>query len=243
MVPRTSLTRKTAQFGAFQRGTPVALQGRVTLFQEPSQMRKLFSNHLLAGVTLAISMAATAAMSAQAPLAIASGRVTLAGTSNVHAYTAATTTVRVTAAKIGVVPDGAALWDRALDPGVIETFEIAIPAATLASPKGDLDKNMHKALKVEQFPDITFRLVRFDTKADAAGGPRAIGMLKIAGVEREVAVALTTKRSGAALTVHGSLDLLMTDYGVTPPKAMMGMLTTNPKVTITFDTVLAIPTT
>jgi polyisoprenoid-binding protein YceI len=242
MVPWSPPARKTPQFGAFQRGTPVALQGGVTLFQERSQMRKLFSNQLLTGVTLAIGMAASAAMSAQAPLAIASGRVTLAGTSNVHAYTAATTTVRVTAAKIGVVPDGAALWDRALDPGVIETFEIAIPAATLVSPKGDLDKNMHKALKVEQFPDITFRLVRFDTKADPAG-PRAIGMLKIAGVEREVAVALTTKRSGAALTVHGSLDLLMTDYGVTPPKAMMGMLTTNPKVTITFETVLAIPTT
>jgi hypothetical protein len=68
-------------------------------------------------------------------------------------------------------------------------------------------------------------------------------MLKIAGVEREVAVTMTTKRTGDALTVTGSLDLLMTDYGVTPPKAMMGMLKTDPKVTITFETVLAVPTT
>src|SRR5438874_3787171 len=167
-------------------------------------MRTLFATRLLAGTTLVVCMAAGGVTSGQAPLAIASGRVTLAGTSNVHAYTATTTTVRVMAARIGVVPGGATLWEHALDLGVIETFEIAIPAATLASPKGDLDKNMHKALKVEQFPEITFRLVRFDTKAEAAGAARAIGMLKIAGVEREVALAVTTKRAGATLTVQGS---------------------------------------
>jgi polyisoprenoid-binding protein YceI len=204
-------------------------------------MRTFFSTRLLAGATLALCVVAAAATSGQAPLAIASGRVTLAGTSNVHAYTAATTTLRVTAAKLGPVPSGA-LWDHALEPGVIEAFAIAIPAATLASPTGDLDKNMHKALKVEQFPDITFRLVRFEAKADA-GPTRAVGVLTIAGVEREVALALSTKRAGATLTVQGSLDLLMTDYGVTPPKAMLGMLKTDPKVTITFETVLAIPTT
>jgi hypothetical protein len=58
-----------------------------------------------------------------------------------------------------------------------------------------------------------------------------------------VALTLTTKRAGDTLNVQGTLDLLMTDYGVTPPKAMLGMLKTDPKVTITFETVLAIPAT
>jgi polyisoprenoid-binding protein YceI len=205
-------------------------------------MRKLHVNRSLAGVALAIGMAAGAVGSAQAPLTIASGRVSLSGTSNVHAYTASTTTVRVTAVRLGETAAGA-LWDRVFDPGVITAFEIAIPAATLTSPKGDLDKNMHKALKVAEHSDITFRLLRFETKPDAAGAARAIGMLQIAGVEREVALELTTKRGGATLTVQGSVDLLMTDYGVTPPKAMLGMLKTDPKVTVTFETVLAMPTT
>jgi polyisoprenoid-binding protein YceI len=68
-------------------------------------------------------------------------------------------------------------------------------------------------------------------------------MLTIAGVEREVALTITTRRTSAGLTVQGSLDLLMTDYGVVPPKAMLGMLKTDPKVTITFETVLTVPTT
>lgn len=206
-------------------------------------MRTLLSTRLLAGATLMACAAAGAVAVAQAPVAVASGRVTLAGSSNVHNYTASTTTVRVTRSRISAVSAGQDFWDNALKPGAVEAFEITIPAATLASPKGDLDKNMHKALKVEAFPDITFRLVRFDTVPDGGGASRAIGMLKIAGVEREVALTIATRRAGAGLTVQGSVDLLMTDYGIVPPKAMLGMLKTDPKVTITFETALAIPTT
>ena len=155
-------------------------------------MRKLLSNRLLAGATFAAFVAAGAVAVAQAPVAFESGRVTLAGTSNVHAYTASTTKVRVTRSRITAVTAGQDFWENALKPGAVEVFEIAIPAATLASPKGDLDKNMHKALKVEEFPEITFRLVRFEGKTDGSG-PRAIGILKIAGVEREVALTITTK--------------------------------------------------
>lgn len=205
-------------------------------------MRKLLTNRLLAGVTLVACVAAGAVAVAQAPLALESGLVTLAGTSNVHAYTASTTKVQVTRSRISAASAGVNLWDNALKPGAVEVFEIAIPAASLTSPKGDLDKNMHKALKVEQFPDITFRLVRLET-TDAADGSRAVGMLKIAGVEREVALTITTKRARSGLNVQGTVELLMTDYGISPPKAMLGMLKTDPKVTITFETVLAIPTT
>ena len=87
-------------------------------------------------------------------LTVASGRVSLAGTSNIHAYTASTTAIRVTRVLIGSGLAGPGFWDGIVEPGAVEAFEIAIPAATLTSPKGDLDKNMHKALKVTEHPDI-----------------------------------------------------------------------------------------
>ena len=130
-----------------------------------------------------------------------------------------------------------------LRPGAIEAFEVAIPAATLTSPKEGLDKNMHKALKVQEYADITFRLVRFETANKADGCARAIGMLRIAGVEKEVAIDITTKRKGSTLSVQGTMDMLMTDYGIKPPTAMLGMLKTDPRVTVTFETVLTIPLT
>src|SRR5437870_13824376 len=82
---------------------------------------------------------------AQAPLTIDSGRVTLAGTSNVHAYTASTTKVAVTRARIAPAAPGADFWANALTPGVIDAFDIAIPTASLASPKGDLDKRSEES--------------------------------------------------------------------------------------------------
>jgi polyisoprenoid-binding protein YceI len=193
-------------------------------------------------VALAALLAAGAYPAAESPLAVDSARVTIAGTSNVHDYTASTTKVRVTRAHIGAAIAGSDFWANALKPGALEAFEIAIPAATLTSPKEGLDKNMYKALKVEAHPEITFRLVRFEPAA-ADGAARAIGVLQIAGVEREVALDITTKRTPAGLSVQGKVNLLMTDFGITPPKAMLGMLKTDPKVTVTFETVFAIPLT
>jgi polyisoprenoid-binding protein YceI len=196
-----------------------------------------------AAFALVTCLGAQAFGPAEAPLAVDSARVTIAGTSNIHEYTASTTKVRVTRAQLGPLAAGANFWENALKPGAVSAFEIAIPAATLSSPKEGLDKNMYKALKVEEHADITFRLVRVEAKDNSTGAARAIGVLQIAGVEHEVALDITTKRTGSTLTVQGRLDLLMTDYGIAPPKAMLGMLKTDPKVTVTFETVLTIPLT
>ena len=192
----------------------------------------------LAGAVAVAIYASSAPAGAQSPLALNSARITIAGTSNVHEYTASTSTVRITRAQLGSVVGEADLWAM---PGGIEAFEVAIPAATLTSPREGIDKNMHKALKVTQHADITFRLQRVEWQSPSTA--KAVGTLRIAGVEREVALPIEAKRAGATLTVKGELVLLMTDYGIAPPKAMLGMLKTDPKVTVTFETVIAAPQT
>jgi len=206
-------------------------------------MRKaLFvATRIASALALTTCLAVIAIASMDVPLALISAKVTIDGTTNLHPYSASTATVRVTRAHLSPAPAGTEFWENALKPGVVDVFEIAIPATSLSSPKEGVDKNMYKALKTEQYPDITFRLARFEARDNVPGPRRAIGVLTIAGVEREVTLLITTKRTGGTLSVHGSLDLLMTDYGVTPPKAMLGMLKTDPKVTVTFDTVLSIP--
>jgi polyisoprenoid-binding protein YceI len=193
----------------------------------------------------AVAIAAYAAsgviVRAQPPLAIDAARITISGTSNIHPYTASTSTVRVTRSQLAGAVAGPQFWTEVLKPGAVEAFEIAVPAATLTSPREGLDKNMHKALNVQEHPDITFRLLRFEPTA--AGAVKALGILRIAAVEREVALDLQTQRSASGLAVKGELQLLMTDYGIKPPTAMLGMLKTDPKVTVTFETVLTIPLT
>jgi polyisoprenoid-binding protein YceI len=187
-----------------------------------------------------VTWAAVPFASTDPPLAIDSARITIAGTSNIHAYTASTTAIRVVQSQIGVAQPSTALWESALKPGGVGAFEIAIPAATLSSPKEGLNKNMHKALKVQQHPDIMFRLLRLEPQENGLGRTRAVGVLHIAGAAREIALDLRTQTAGSTLSVKGEVELLMTDYGITPPKAMLGMLRTDPKVKVTFEAVIAI---
>jgi polyisoprenoid-binding protein YceI len=186
-------------------------------------------------------IAGSALAAAEAPLSLVSARVTVDGTSNVHPYTASSKAVRLTRVQLAAPATGDVL-QQALQPGAIGAFDIAIAASSLVSPKGDIDKNMHKALKVQEHADITFRLRTLDngTGESAAGIPlKAVGTLTIAGVEREVTLDLKAIRKGETLTLTGGVDLLMTDFGVTPPKAMLGMLKTDPKVRVSFEVVVA----
>jgi polyisoprenoid-binding protein YceI len=168
-----------------------------------------------------------------APLALSSATVSLDGSSNIHAFTASTTAVRVTNIEIGT-PSGD-LLDYVLQPGGLKAFDVEIAAASLSSPKEGIDKNMHKALKVKEHPAIRFSLRALEPIGE---GYRAIGMLAIAGVEKEIVLDLQVQRKGAALSVTGGTDLLMTDFGIAPPKAMLGMLRTNPKVRIRLELIL-----
>jgi polyisoprenoid-binding protein YceI len=192
----------------------------------------------VAGLAAGLLIAASPAASTNTALAIGTAKLTIAGTSNIHAYTASTTAIRVTRVQLGAAPAGD-LLEQAVNPGVVEAFEVTIPAKSLASEKDGLDKNMHKALKADEHPEITFKLLRFENRPAPATGLRAIGVLRVAGVDRQVAIDIATERKDAALLVKGTLALLMTDWGIEPPKAMMGMLKTDPKVTITFDVAVA----
>src|SRR5688572_20953393 len=155
-------------------------------------IRRQVRSTLLTAVAVAGCFGAVAAAGAQAvrPLAIDTARVTIAGTSNIHAYTASTTAVRVTRASLAGAAAGQGFWDTVTKPGVIEAFDVAIAASQLSSPKDGLDKNMHKALKVQEHPDIIFRLTGLEA-APAGGALKARGVLRIAGVEREVVLDLT----------------------------------------------------
>jgi len=189
-------------------------------------------------VCIAVAIAAASALSLTAaetaPVKIASAKVTITGTTNVHGYTAATSTVKLTSVKLGAF-DGD-LFALVQKPALLEAFDVTVPVATLKSGKDGLDKNMYKAMKTDKFAEITFKA---KSVAKTATGVRAAGALTIAGVTRDVTLDLTAQRAGSNLSVAGEIPLLMTDYGITPPKAMMGMMKTDPKVVIRIELVLA----
>ena len=176
----------------------------------------------------------TRAGAADVPLMLSSARVVVEGTSNVHDWTASTTAVVLTA--VDVATSESDVLQEALQPGSLKRFDVTIPAKGLTSPKEGIDKNMHKALKVDEHPHITFHLRALDA---AAGGYTATGLLTIAGVEKEVVLNLLVEPKGRTLAVTGTTNLLMTDFRVKAPSAMLGMVKTSPKITIRLELTVA----
>jgi polyisoprenoid-binding protein YceI len=190
-----------------------------------------------AATTFALSGGAAGQVVPPAPLTLNSARVSLDGTSNVHAFTASTATVTISGIEIAGAA-GEDVLEHVLQPGHLTAFDVSIPTISLTSPKEGIDKNMHKALKAQEHRNIRFRLRALEQAGDAY---RAFGWLTIAGVEKEVTLNLRIERKDAAVAVTGGTDLLMTDYGITPPKAMLGMLKTDPKVQIRIELMLGAP--
>ena len=198
---------------------PVALKRATEIIDMTRQISYVLLTCVTAVGLLTVTPSRADSQDASA-LSLASAKVSIDGTSNIHEFTAATTEVRLTRFALAKNVSGAGLLTAVLNPGAVDAFEIAIRSASLSSPKEGIDKNMHKALKTADFKDITFRLVRLEAKPAL----RAIGILKIAGVEKEVAFDLKTAATATTLTVSGVVPILMTDYGIPAPKAMMGML-------------------
>lgn len=188
----------------------------------------------VAGTAMAGLLWAGAAAQSPRALTLPSGHLTVNGSSNVHEWSTTSSSLKLVKAVVTVDLARAGCLDELIKPGAIESFEIAIPVDSLSSGKDGLDKNLQKALNSAKFPDVIFRLGKFEPGAN--GKFKASGALKIAGVEKDVTLVIDARVANGALTIKGELPLVMTDYGITPPKAMMGMLKTDPKVVIAFDT-------
>lgn len=102
-----------------------------------------------------------------------------------------------------------------------------------------MDGKAHDALKEDDHPRITFS-INDDASLQIEDGKTYIkGSITIAGVTRKIQFPVSIHViSDSTFQVKGNLSLKMTDYNVTPPKAMMGALETGDEVTIDINLVL-----
>ena len=91
---------------------------------------QLFVRSMLGSALALIALTLGPIALAQSPLAIDSARITIAGTSNVHDYTASTTDARVTRVQLASGTAGVTFWDEVQKPGGLEAFDISIAAGS-----------------------------------------------------------------------------------------------------------------
>jgi hypothetical protein len=187
-------------------------------------------------VALALAVALTAGVRSNATgvsqrLAATSGTVAVAGQSTLHPWTV--TSDRVSITGVPAAPLGGI--EEALAAGRIGELIVEVPVRSLKAKDEGINKNTYKALNADAHPTISFRLRSYTVDEAQL---HAKGTLTINGVERDIELALNTRMTAAGLEVSGEQPLLMTDFGVKPPTAMLGMIKARNEIVVRFTVVL-----
>lgn len=159
----------------------------------------------------------------------AASKLTVFGTSNVHDWD-------MKAEK----QSGKMTLDLTGKPQITQ-LKVSIVAESLKSGKGGMDKNAYKALNTDKFKNISFELKEVKSISEVGSGTykvSAMGDLTIAGVTKRTELDFAMEVTSTRAVLKGKKKLKMTDYGVTPPRALLGTITTGDEITIEFNTVL-----
>lgn len=144
-------------------------------------------------------------------------KLTIDGTSTVHDWTVAANKME----------GNLKVKDNA--PVAIQ-FNVAV--ADIISERGAaMDKKMHKALKKEEHPKVSFALTEVKNTSVL------VGTLSIAGTKKDVEINADIVAEGNLLKLKGAQKIILQDYGMEPPTAMFGQIIVGDEVTVNFDLV------
>lgn len=164
----------------------------------------------------------------------ADSKLWIEGGSNLHDWTC-----RASSIDAAIDVDGAFLKTPVATPSLLKKVEVKVPVRNLKCGHGGMDNNLYKALKADDTPEISYIVATFDVVPGATNDSftvKTVGALKIAGAEKSVSMDVNaTRLADGSIRADGELPLLMTDFGVKPPTAMLGTLRTSNKVTVKFS--------
>jgi polyisoprenoid-binding protein YceI len=100
------------------------------------------------------------------------------------------------------------------------------------------DGYVSRQMNLSQFPNATFTASSISVPGSTSGPVDVTlpGKLTIHGVTKDVTATAKAQVSGNKVEVAGSVSIVMTDYGITPPS--VPFTTVDPQVTIEFDVFL-----
>ena len=166
-----------------------------------------------------------------------SGEITITGTSSLHDWEVVGKHIRGT---LALAPGASVNTLSDLKSARQLEARVEVPVRSLESGKGVMNKKMFKALEAEKYESVLFVLDSLKViEPISANSPQSVeikGKLSIAGVTQAVVIPAQATWSPAqqSLVVAGKLDLRMTDYGIDPPRALLGTLKTGDEVTVSF---------
>lgn len=182
-------------------------------------------NHAAAQpVTRVVAVAASAV---RVPVARDS-RLWLEGSSNVRDWTCRATEM-----------DASIEADMSTPNPVVRRVVVNVPVRTLKCGDRHMEAHLYTALKAPPSPETSFITARFDRLPPVSTTGELVetaGRLSIAGVERTVTMSVRSERlSDGSYRARGTVPMLMTDFGIKPPRPWRGILRTADKVLVQFE--------
>jgi polyisoprenoid-binding protein YceI len=208
-------------------------------------MKTLSSQIRLAALsaTLLFSAGSLLAQNAVRYEAQPGSKIKIDGTSTVHEWT-------VEGAIIGGFVEFGPGFDSNKAGKVDVKVEATVPARSLHNKNGykGMDERMHDALKVKEYPKITYKLTELKLKQapKAADEPLQFdskGELTVSGVTQSLSMPVTMEKQDGKLKTSGDLSLKMTSFKIDPPapKIALGLISTGDDIKIHFEWITSMP--
>jgi hypothetical protein len=124
------------------------------------------------------------------------------------------------------------------------SFRLRVPVASLDCGNPRMERDMERAMRAAAHPAIEFRFkfLEGSVNHDIDGGryhATIAGELSLAGARRTVRVPVEAERIAAdRFRFRARLPLRMTDFDITPPTALFGMVKARNDLVVLFDLVL-----
>ncbi len=185
--------------------------------EKNARFRKNFTHIFLSGIAFFGFMFS---LSAQENYRLKSFQITVLGTSNLHDWQA----------KVGKAKGHC---DCAKE-DFREVF-IAIESNSLQTEHSAMTKKIIELLKAEKHPEITFQSAEMKSVEKNNDYTKILvsGIVRIAGVSKKIEIYVQCKPTGAnSFEAKLSFQLKMTDFGIEPPRAMLGALKTADEIKI-----------
>jgi len=166
-------------------------------------------------------------------------KITLAGRSNVHDWACNSSTFSAT---IELAPSYATNPLSSVAKPITKVV-VTIPVRSLKCGHGKMDGNMYKALRADEFPEIKYVMGTYEAKSDETSADKfaaiTTGELTVAGTTAKVEIPITAvRKDGGSMVAEGTARLLITDFGIKPPVAMLGTLRTKNEIEVKFTILL-----
>lgn len=169
---------------------------------------------------------------AQSAYQVKSFKMTVAGTSTLHAWES---NVGKVVAKADIAADAAIQS--------IKNLYVEVDVKSIVSTKGKvMDNKTWEALKADKHPKITFKLTKVESisKSGSDFVIKTTGNLSIAGVTKSVPLEAKGKiLANGDLEFSGSKLIVLSDFGMEQPTALMGTVKVGKEVTVKFSLVMS----